>query len=245
MTDKYLHFRLEKAGHQGRAIFDKSAIKRLTKYADGTLRRLNVLADKSLLAAFLQKSPVVEVKHVKLALKDNIKGHKKSEAFSYVALAFLFAACVFAAAYFLMPINNQGLTSEALPIGEESTENQALNLDQGSVDEKKDTVNQPSELNNLLQSRLSAFNSLVKSTSSAYTIRLMTESSRSTERVTRFIRSAFSPQTEDKIFVNKTPDDVYIVYYGEYANYSQAKIALANLAPGVRKYKPYIVNTNK
>ena len=128
MTDKYLHFRLEKAGHQGRAIFDKSAIKLLTRYADGTLRRLNVLADKSLLAAFLQKSPVVEVKHVKLALKDNIKGHKKSEALNYVALAFLFAACVFAAAYFLIPVSNQGLTSEALLINEESAENKALNI---------------------------------------------------------------------------------------------------------------------
>ena len=240
MTDKYLHFRLEKAGHQGRAIFDKNAIKLLTKYADGTLRRLNVLADKSLLAAFLQKSPVVEVKHVKLALKDNVKGHNKSEALSYVALAFLFMACVFAAAYFLMPTSNQSLTSEALLIGKEIAENQTPNLSQDSVDEE--TVNQP---DNLLQSRLSAFNSLVKSTSSAYTIRLMTESTGSSERVTRFIRSAFSPQAEDKIFVNKTLDDIYIVYYGEFSDYSQAKIALAGLAPDVRKYKPYIVNTNK
>jgi len=246
MTDKYLHFRLEKAGHQGRAIFDKNAIKLLTRYANGTLRRLNVLADKSLLAAFLQKSPVVEVKHVKLALKDNIKGHKKYEVLSYVALAFLFMACVFAAAYFLMPTSNQSLTSEVLPIDKESVENQALKLklklklNQSSVDEE--TANQS---DNLLESRLSAFNSLVKSTSSAYTIRLMTESTGSSERVTRFIRSAFSPQAEDKIFVNKTLDDIYIVYYGEFSDYSQAKIALAGLAPDVRKYKPYIVNTNK
>ena len=245
MTDKYLHFRLEKAGHQGRAIFDKSAIKLLTRYADGTLRRLNVLADKSLLAAFLQKSPVVEVKHVKLALKDNIKGHKKSEALNYVALAFLFAACVFAAAYFLIPVSNQGLTSEALLINEESAENKALNIKQDIVDKETETASQSDVSSNSLQSRLSAFSSLVKSTSNAYTIRLMTESTGSAERVARFIQSASSPQTENKLFVNKTPDDVYIVYYGEYANYSQAKIALANLAPAVRKYKPYIVNTNK
>ena len=134
------------------------------------------------------------------------------------------------------------MTSEALLIGEKSAEYKAPNIKQDTVDKETETVNQT---NNLIQPRLSAFNSLVKSPSSAYTIRLMTESTGSTERVERFIRSVSSPQAEGKIFVNKASDDIYIVYYGEYANYSQAKIALANLAPAVRKYKPYIVNTNK
>ncbi|MEO1889654.1 MAG: AAA family ATPase [Cycloclasticus sp.] len=77
LAETYLSFRLEKAGHQGRDIFKRSAIKKLTKYSDGTLRRLNVLADKALLAAYLDKSAEVEPKHVKIALQE---GNKRNDS---------------------------------------------------------------------------------------------------------------------------------------------------------------------
>jgi MSHA biogenesis protein MshM len=255
MTDKYLRFRLEKAGHQGRAIFDKKAIKRLTKYAGGTLRRLNVLADKSLLAAFLQKSPVVETKHVKLALKDNLKGHTPPQAWHFAVLTVFFAACVFPAAYFLMPLNNQGLFAETvLPVNDttivnDTLKNLAHNLNQDGnqddVDEKNEKVNQLGLSTNLVQSRLSAFNAWVKTTNSVYTIRLMTETSGSAQRVEHYLHSAVLQQAENKFYVSKTPNNIYIVYYGEFGNYYQAKVALSNLSPEMLKYKPYIVNVKK
>tara|TARA_R110002111_G_scaffold118736_1_gene181536 strand:- start:11609 stop:11800 length:192 start_codon:yes stop_codon:yes gene_type:complete len=63
--------------------------------------------------------------------------------------------------------------------------------------------------------------------------------------VERFIRSGSSPEAEDKLFVNKTPDNIYIVYYGGFDDYSEANLALNNLPLAMRKYKPYIVNVKK
>lgn len=69
-AERYLSFRLNKAGNQGREIFSKEAVKLLSKCSDGTLRRLNILADKALLAAYLKKSVLVTPGHVKAALED-------------------------------------------------------------------------------------------------------------------------------------------------------------------------------
>ncbi|AGS38889.1 MAG: type II secretory pathway predicted ATPase ExeA [Cycloclasticus pugetii] len=245
MTDKYLHFRLEKAGHQGRGIFDKNAIKLLTKYADGTLRRLNVLADKSLLAAFLQKSPVVKVKHVKLALKDNIKGHKKSEALKYVALTCLVTVGILAMAYFFILVKSQGFAVETVTRIEEVPKKRSIITHQSNADEKKQMGIQASLSDNLLQSRLSAFNLWRQTTKNVYTIRLMTEPTGSAKRVESFMRSVSSPRIEDKIFVNKADDNIYIVYYDGFETYSEANLALKKLSPAMRKYKPYIVNIKK
>jgi type II secretory pathway predicted ATPase ExeA len=249
MADKYLHFRLYKAGHQGRDIFDKSAIKLLTKYADGTLRRLNVLADKSMLAAFLQKSPVVETKHVKLALKDNIKGHKKSTALGYVALGVLFTACFFAIAYYLIPTSQPLEKAVATKATQEITnitkpQERILQVNQGNASGKKQNVTLTSHSKNLLQSRMEAFDALIKAKRSMYVIRLMSAPVKSADKVERFVRTVSTRLMSDKVFVNKTSNN-YIVYYGGFKGYSQANSALNKLSSAVRKYKPYVVEINK
>ncbi|MEW5057811.1 MAG: AAA family ATPase [Cycloclasticus sp.] len=86
LVETYLAFRLKKAGHQGRGIFKQRAIKSLTKSSHGTLRRLNVLADKALLAAFLDQKAEVDSKHVKMALQDGAKGQKQQRTGAVAAV---------------------------------------------------------------------------------------------------------------------------------------------------------------
>lgn len=154
-----------------------------------------------------------------------------------------------------MPLNNQGLFAETvLPVNDttivnDTLKNLAHNLNQDGnqddVDEKNEKVNQLGLSTNLVQSRLSAFNAWVKTTNSVYTIRLMTETSGSAQRVEHYLHSAVLQQAENKFYVSKTPNNIYIVYYGEFGNYYQAKVALSNLSPEMLKYKPYIVNVKK
>lgn len=101
-AEKYLQFRLAKAGHQGRIIFKPNAIKLLSKYSDGTLRRLNMLADKALLAAFLDQKPVVETKHVRTALRDNYKGQKKTSKTGLFFSLMLAVLIMFVAVYWVL-----------------------------------------------------------------------------------------------------------------------------------------------
>ena len=73
----YIYTRLRTSNYRGNELFEKRAIKLLAKHSCGLLRRINVLADKSLLAAFSVGAHKVERKHVLMAIKDsNFAGEK-------------------------------------------------------------------------------------------------------------------------------------------------------------------------
>lgn len=66
----YVEQRLRIAGYGGEHIFVPQAVKALARHAKGTPRLVNILAHKSLLAAFGAGSQHVEVHHVKAAAQD-------------------------------------------------------------------------------------------------------------------------------------------------------------------------------
>ena len=68
---EYLAFRLHKAGYNGSPLFSRSALKALAKHSDGLPRRLSILADKSMLAAYAAQLRTVSVKQVRTAYGDN------------------------------------------------------------------------------------------------------------------------------------------------------------------------------
>ena len=68
---EFLMFRLRAAGYHGPDIFSKGAIKLLSAVSEGIVRRINILADKALLAAFADNTHSIEIKHVKEAIRDS------------------------------------------------------------------------------------------------------------------------------------------------------------------------------
>jgi len=69
-TGCYLDHRLRVAGNAGATLFGARAIDRLQRASGGTPRLVNILAHKSLLAAFGEGAAAVEVRHVRAAVKD-------------------------------------------------------------------------------------------------------------------------------------------------------------------------------
>jgi type II secretory pathway predicted ATPase ExeA len=67
----YINSRLRSCGYRGSALFTRPAIRLLTAYSAGLLRRINILADKALLAAFSQNAKQVRIGHVRLAGRDS------------------------------------------------------------------------------------------------------------------------------------------------------------------------------
>jgi len=67
----YLNTRLRSSGYRGAELFGTSAVRELTRHSRGLLRRINVLADKALLAAFAANARQVRGKHVRLAARDS------------------------------------------------------------------------------------------------------------------------------------------------------------------------------
>lgn len=71
ILQNYLMFRMRKAGYHGPNIFSPAAIKLIAGASTGLMRRANVLADKSLLAAFVEDTHSIEARHVQAAMRDS------------------------------------------------------------------------------------------------------------------------------------------------------------------------------
>ncbi|NOT20637.1 MAG: AAA family ATPase [Sideroxydans sp.] len=67
----YLMFRMRKANYKGPDIFSTDAEKLIGKASHGLMRRVNVLADKSLLAAFVENTHSIQARHVQAAIRDS------------------------------------------------------------------------------------------------------------------------------------------------------------------------------
>ncbi|MBA3695972.1 MAG: AAA family ATPase [Methylotenera sp.] len=112
----YLIFRLRAAGYHGPHLFSDAAIKKLSKAAEGLVRRVNILADKALLAAFADNVYLVKPKHVKAAIHDSEFGAKPIDyknLLLWATIAILFSIAVFATFFALKPHGN-GQSNKAI-----------------------------------------------------------------------------------------------------------------------------------
>ena len=67
---EYLTFRMRAAGYRGPEVFSASLVKQIAKASSGLTRRVNLIADKALLAAFSENTHTVTAKHIEAALRD-------------------------------------------------------------------------------------------------------------------------------------------------------------------------------
>lgn len=66
----YINSRLRACGYRSVELFSDKAIKTISRHSNGLLRRINILADKSLLASYADNQSTVSVKHVALAARE-------------------------------------------------------------------------------------------------------------------------------------------------------------------------------
>ena len=86
----YLTFRLQAAGYHGPDLFSRRVIAYMTRACDGLTRRLNLVADKALLAAFAENTHNVSLDHVKAAVRDsefsNVEPASKGSPVTYALI---------------------------------------------------------------------------------------------------------------------------------------------------------------
>jgi MSHA biogenesis protein MshM len=66
----YLMFRLRAAGYRGPDLFSRRAVQLISRSSEGLTRRINILADKALLAAFAAGRHEVDARQVRAAIRD-------------------------------------------------------------------------------------------------------------------------------------------------------------------------------
>ena len=92
----FLACRLAAAGYQGPALFNDEAVRKIAAVSKGIVRRINILADKALMAAFAEDASVVGARHVQAAILDSSFGGaprlNRRHAFAAAALGALLLA---------------------------------------------------------------------------------------------------------------------------------------------------------
>ncbi|HEX7226967.1 MAG TPA: AAA family ATPase, partial [Candidatus Binatia bacterium] len=80
-VDGYMKFMLQKAGYQGKELFDRSAVERITYYSRGIPRLISSLCDNALLATYRAFEQSVSVERIDKAAGDlKIQTHQNSPA---------------------------------------------------------------------------------------------------------------------------------------------------------------------
>lgn len=75
---QYLDFRMRAAGYRGPAVFTPAAVRAIERASKGLIRRVNILADKSLLAAYAAGTHQVTPALVRVAVNDSEFGPRRS-----------------------------------------------------------------------------------------------------------------------------------------------------------------------
>jgi len=68
---EYLMFRMRAAGYHGPELFPASVVKLIAQASAGLTRRINLIAEKTLLGAFAENTHTIRLKHVQAAVRDS------------------------------------------------------------------------------------------------------------------------------------------------------------------------------
>ena len=129
---EYLMFRMRTAGYRGPDLFSHGVVHMITKASEGLTRRVNLLADKALLAAFADNTHTIKPKHIKAAIQDsefsNDIGQRRRlfPRLAWLVFGIVVGALLYGAYLSLWPIleipsDNQPAVSDA-PVPQSATE---------------------------------------------------------------------------------------------------------------------------
>lgn len=253
---EYLIFRLRAAGYFGPHLFTKSAINSIASSAQGLVRRVNILADKALLAAFADNVYQVTQKQVRAAIKDSEFGAEKakltpksSQILKWLALLLIGLMCGYWASVALQKpavkvsqpvvkkpvtiVAPESITAKAKPVLP-SQPVEAPMLEQ---------VAEPSILNRRL-----AATELWLTSQPPTTVSIQLLGGYSDEQILNDL-TRLSQQVElDNLYVYRTSTVVkgvgaqpfLTVLYGSFANRVEAVQALKNLPADIQKNQPQL-----
>ncbi len=251
-VDEYLMFRLRAAGYHGPPPFTSAAIKKLAQAAQGLVRRVNILADKSLLAAFAENVYQITPKHVQAAIADSefsaerTKHAKKSYIWVWIAVLVAGLVLGLAAAYFFWQQSNatpsEPRVTEIKPAPPlEAAEKPAIGPAPAASAVQTPTL-VPQTQQDVLSARLSAMEAwLATQQPSVVTIQLFGASD---EQQLKSALERLGGKIElDKIYVYKTlvnNQRAFSVIYGGFSDRAEAARILETLPEDIKKNHPQL-----
>ena len=244
----YIEFRLRAAGYRGPNPFTARAIDQITRISEGLSRRINILADKALLAAYSGGAHQVDVAEVRIAAQDarfapiqKDAGGKLVPALK-IAIALLMTLAVAALAYALWPRPPAGGPAAALPPAEPAPAAAATAAAVAKSTAKASA--RPVADGSTLIARHAALYAdwLATAPGDHYFIQLTARGANHTEDIERFLARArqWLEPAELRVYVAGTAENGQIgVIYGDYPTRTAAWDATRAFPEEIRRMRPY------
>ncbi len=244
---QYLNFRLRAVGYKGPDIFNKKTAGVVKKYSAGLTRRMNILADKSMLAAFSEGSHTVTTTHVKSAAQDSeFKKTVDSKKILLTSFAVLLLAGVLFAGIYIgkQDAAEQNLvTTETKPaVTQQASQTQSPAPAVNATTVPVETVDNGT-VDNISQRLAKTQQWLSVAADNNFSIQLFMARTSDADKVEAFLRDV--PETLDftKIYIYETVVNGrswYSVLYNEFITQDDAIEKLDTLPASLKASDPYL-----
>lgn len=243
---EYLMFRMRAAGYHGPDTFSAGAIKLITAASRGITRRINVLADKALLAAFSENTHNILPRHIKAAIEDSEFAVPPS-GLALKQIGFAAALLVLGIAlgagwqHLAHPLLKAGVAVPVVQAAPAPTADAKQAPQQNSPAANPSTpVSVPSPAHSPLQQRLDATQSWLAGEDGArFTVQLMLLTETGTESRLGSVLSRLDREiglTQIYVYPTRiTADHQFGITYGNFSSREHALASIDNLPPGYKK----------
>lgn len=249
---QYLEFRLRAAGYKGPNVFSPQSTRLISDASLGLTRRINILADKTLLACFSDNTHQITAKHVRTAIKDcefsdaiisTSRPIRLLQPLWILGIAFLLTASI----YLVVKPTNEAppapLASPLTPPQQESTQPEAqppVQVASGQLPHQPTASGTP-----LVESALLAGKQWLATTpTNHWFIQLFAIEARKPEQVEAFLREAKDAgldMTKTRAYLSDLSGRMrYGIVYGDYENQAEAKKAIAQLPASIQSRHPFV-----
>lgn len=237
---EYLSFRLRAAGYHGPELFAAKSIKKIARASEGLLRRVNILADKSLLSAFSENAYQVLPKHVNAAIQDSEFAPKNNSRKGFWLLVALGALLLMIALVVATTTNKQSSQSASGSL--KPKVRSIAEIEKEEAAKRKKVVKPKAPKTYQLSTQIEYSQAMLKHVinQNHHTIQMITAKD---DKAVNRVMETLSKQLElPSLFLIKKPAPAKetIVLYGDYANASSAATALALLPENIKTGKPFL-----
>jgi MSHA biogenesis protein MshM len=249
----YLDFRLRAAGYHGPELFSAEALRIIAEASEGLTRRINIFADKTLLAAFAAGTHTVSADHARAAVNDTqiILMRRDSPRRLAAAASLGMAGGIvmgFVLAHFIGAPASAPVLAAAAPKASTAAMAPAASAIPVAATSGVGTASPTvpaSEAPPLrsLASRLAAGNDLLSDATPRYAVQLMVTDARERTYLENYIAEAGRAIPYERLFVvpSGNPESPRLgVLFGMFDERAGAAAALAGLPESVKQFRPYV-----
>ena len=230
-TLEYLNFRLHNVGYRGPDVFNQKTANAIEKYSGGLTRRINILADKALMASFSEGGHEVTIKHVHAGAIDS--DFKKRVNFRTWSIVVAVIAAL-GMAVWLGTMIGRPETSEEQTVEIDSVVSPAVI----QAETKSGIIKTP------LEARLSETETwFAMAPDSHYSIQLFVTRVVDAAGVDKFLTESAEILDFEGIYIYETligDVEMYSVLYGDFVTRQQAQAMLNGLPLELKQSQPFL-----